>query len=175
MDNKAMENRITIKTIPAHFVYRAEYDQKSIMDFFDMETDENILYDLQELMESENPEVKVPDDGTDYNYWQLPLHENPDGTKHIIYRDMVDRMGQDSPSGAYVFEEVPEATVAELIHTGSYETVEKVYYRVIDWAEQNGYSVAGPGRCSAVNGPWDRDDPEEFVNEIQVPVIKEEI
>ena len=44
---------VTIRKIPAHIVYRAEYDVNSLMDFFNPETDENELYDLQLEMEAE--------------------------------------------------------------------------------------------------------------------------
>ena len=38
---------VTIKKIPAHIVYSAEYDIHDFMDFFDLETEANQLYDLQ--------------------------------------------------------------------------------------------------------------------------------
>ncbi|MDD6190547.1 MAG: GyrI-like domain-containing protein [Firmicutes bacterium] len=169
-----MTKGITIKTIPSCTVYRAEYDFRSISDFFNMETGENILYDLQYMMEADNPDVKVPELGEDYNFFQLPLRKNPDGTKHIIYRDMTIGKGMDSRIGAYRFEIIPEITAATLMHRGPFETVEAAFASVVDWISANGYVVAGPGRCSAIHGPWDRDNPEDFLNEIQVPIKKED-
>ena len=169
-----MTNSITIKTIPSCIVYRAEYDLKSISDFFNMDTGDNMLYDLQYMMESENPGVIVPELGEDYNFFQLPMEENPDGTKHIVYRDMTIGMGVDSSCGAYRFETIPEITAASIFHLGPYETVESAFAYVMDWIFKNGYIAAGPGRCSAIHGPWDRDNPEDYVNEIQVPITKED-
>ncbi len=169
-----MYNSISITVIPSCTVYRAEYDLMSIDDFFNMETGENILYDLQLLVESENPEVSVPELGEDYNFFQLPMRENSDGTKHIIYRDMTIGMGNDSPTGAYFFETVPEVTAAVMLHRGPFESVDDAFAKVSDWISANEYVIAGLGRCSTVHGPWDRDNPEEFVNEIQIPVQKEE-
>ena len=165
-----MSHNISIRKISACTVYRAEYDINGVEDFFNMDTGQNILYDLQYLMESENPDVIVPELGEDYNYFELPMKENPDGTRHIIYWDMTIGKGQDSPSGAYAFENAPEITAAVLVHKGSYDSIDTAFASVYDWIEKNGYTVDGPGRCSAIHGPWDRDDPEEFVNEIQVPV-----
>lgn len=169
-----MTGNITIKTIPSCTVYRAEYDMESIDEFFNMETGENILYDLQMAMEAANPHVTVPELGEDYNFFQLPLGKNPDGTRHIIYRDMTIGRGRDSEDGAYVFETLPEITAAVMPHEGPYETVEEAFAQVLEWIEGNGYIAAGPGRCSAIHGPWDRDNPEKFLNEIQVPVKKED-
>lgn len=169
-----MTGEIRIRTIPSCTVYRAEYDLWSISDFFDMETGENILYELQHLMEAANPQVTVPELGEDYNFFQLPMGDNPDGTKHIIYRDMTIGRGKDSEDGAYVFETVPEITAATMLHEGPYQTVTEAFARVLDWIEAKGFTVAGPGRCSAIHGPWDRSRPAEFLNEIQVPVKKED-
>ena len=63
---------VTIRKIPAHIVYRAEYDVNSLMDFFNPETDENELYDLQLEMEADNPGVTVPEIGEDYNSDETP-------------------------------------------------------------------------------------------------------
>lgn len=163
---------VEIRTIPAHVVYRAEYDVKGVDDFFDPETDRNILYDLQYLMEDENPDVHVPEDGEDYNYFEYPYPENPDGTVHIVYRDMVDVMGKDNADGAYAFEQVPEIEAAVLYHVGRFDSVGDGFARVYDWIEANGYEIAGPGRVSAIHGPWDRENPDEYANECQVPVRK---
>jgi hypothetical protein len=47
--------------------------------FFDFETGKNILYDLQYLMQNENPDVIVPEvNKGDYNFFEYPLEENPD-------------------------------------------------------------------------------------------------
>lgn len=165
-----MSHNISIRKISACTVYRAEYDINGVEDFFNMDTGENMLYDLQYLMEAENPNVIVPELGDDYNYFEYPMEENQDGTRHIIYRDMTIGRGHDSPSGAYVFESAPEICAAVLLHKGPFNSIGTAFASVYDWIEKNGYTVDGPGRCSAIHGPWDRDDPEEFVNEIQVPV-----
>ncbi|MGN0702024.1 MAG: GyrI-like domain-containing protein [Lentihominibacter sp.] len=169
-----MTDFIEIKTIPSCTVYRAEYDLNSISDFFNTETGENMLYDLQYMVEADNPDVKVPELGEDYNFFQLPLGQNSDGTKHIIYRDMTIGEGRNSKIGAYIFENIPEITAAAVMHYGPFETVEDAFAEVLDWITSKGYAVDGPGRCSAIHGPWDRENPEEYLNEIQVPIKKED-
>lgn len=161
---------ITVKKIPSHVVYKAEYDIRGISDFFNLETGENYLYDLQYLMEAENPAVNVPDFDNDYNYFEYPYGRNGDGTIHVVYRDMVDRMGRDNAKGSYVFEEMPEIKAAVLEHTGSFDSVGEGFEKVYEWIRENGYEIAGKGRISAIHGPWDRDNENEYVNECQVPV-----
>ena len=161
---------ITIRKIPSCIVYTAEYDVPGVDSFFDEETGDNALYDLQYLMEAENPDVHVPDIPDDYNFFFYPLEKNPDGTIHVIYCDMVDKAGTDSPSGAYRFTEIPEIQAAVLMHKGAFDTIDKGFALVQQWVKDNGYEICGPGRISAVHGPWDREDPNEYVNELQIPV-----
>lgn len=160
---------IIIKKIPAHAVYTAEYDVDSLNDFFNPETGENILYDLQYLMEDENPDVHVPEDGEDYNYFEFPFPASGD-KKHVVYHDMVDKTGKDNPDGKYYFQEVPEITAATLMYQGPYDTIGEGFDQVFKWIEENGYCQDGVARASAVNGPWDRDDENDYVTECQVPV-----
>ena len=165
-------NKIEIRTIPAHIVYTAEYDQNGIGDFFDPAEDKNLLYDLQYLMEDENHDVKVPDLGDDYNYFEYPLGDNEDGSKHIIYHDMVDKKGRDNADGIYRFEEMPEVRAAVMEYMGYYDTLDKGFEILYKWIEENGYIVAGKCRISAINGSWDTENPDEYVNELQVPICK---
>ena len=163
---------VTIRKIPAHVVYTAEYDVNSFMDFFDPETDSNRLYDLQLEMEADNPGVTVPEIGEDYNYFDYPINRSADGLMHVVYSDMVDVAGQDSPAGSYRFAEVPEVTAACYMHQGAFDTFEEGFAVVLDWIRANGYETEGKGRLSAINGPWDRDSEDDYVNECQI-IIKE--
>ena len=167
MKNNIM-NEIQIKTIPAHAVYSAEYDIKSFMDFFDPETDGNQLYDLQFEMEADNPDVHVPEIGEDYNYFEYPVRRNEDGTIHVIYCDLVDKVGKDSPAGSYRFREIPEVKAACYMHQGPFDSFEDGFAVVLDWIRANGYETDGIGRLSAIHGPWDRDSEDEYVNECQI-------
>ena len=162
---------ITVKKIPAHTVYRAEYDVSSFMDFFDSETDGNILYDLQFEMEEDNPNVNVPEMGDDYNYFDYPVKGNADGTMHVVYNDMVDKAGKDSPKGSYRFASVPEVTAVCMEQKGPLDTFEEGFQNVLEWIRANGYETEGKGRISAIHGPWDRDNEDDYVNECQI-IIK---
>ncbi|HRX43516.1 MAG TPA: GyrI-like domain-containing protein [Clostridia bacterium] len=162
---------ISTRKIPECTVYTAEFDVSDMNSFFDFETGINILYDLQYLMQEENPDVFVPEANQgDYNFFEYPMEDNPDGTKHFIYHDMVFSAGKDSPKGTYRFEQMPEINAAVMMCQGPYENIHKGFKVVYDWIEKNGHVIEGPGRISAVHGPWDRDDPEEFVMELQVPI-----
>lgn len=163
---------IKIQTIPACVAYSAEYDVPGVGSFFNPETDENILYDLQYEMEADNPDVHVPDMGDDYNFFEYPMEDNGDGTVHIRYFDMVDVKGTDSKTGSYRFCDVPEIEAATMMHKGRFDTFDEGFAILYNWIDANGYKIAGKARVSAINGPWDTKNPDDYVNELQVPVIK---
>lgn len=84
-------SKFEIRTIPGHISYMAEYDIDSYYEFFDFETGDNQLQDLEKLMHLENPDVTVPEMPDDYNYFTQPMATIPEGKMHIKYYDMVDK------------------------------------------------------------------------------------
>ena len=43
--------------------------------------------------------------------------------------------------------------------------------RVYKWIEDNGYLAAASPRESYIDGIWNKQDPEDWLTELQVPVI----
>ena len=161
---------IKIKVIPEHIVYSKEYEIRDYNDFFNEDTGENILANLEELMHSQNPQVHVPQMPDDYNYITHAAGEIPGQNMKVIYSDMVDVKGTDTPE--YRFRQVPEITAAVMLHQGPYETIGETYRKLYDWIKANGYQVAGGGRSSTINGPWNRGSREDYLTEVQIPVTK---
>lgn len=157
-----------IKRIPEHIAYTAEYDVETYNDFFNEETGENILADLDEQMHAENPGVFVPEIPDDYNYFTHEAGKPVESPMHIKYYDMVNKAGRDTES--YRFVTVPEVKAAVMMHEGPYEKVGETYQLLYQWIAENGYMVAGEGRSSCIHGPWDRDDRNEYLIEVQIPI-----
>lgn len=65
-------------------------------------------------------------------------------------------------------EGVPVA--ACIIHKGPYNTIGMSYSAVNRWIEENGYEIVGQPRESYLDGIWNKENPEEWLTEIQVPV-----
>lgn len=57
-------------------------------------------------------------------------------------------------------------------HNGPYSTLGKSYAEIFKWIEKNGYKVSDNPRESYIDGCWNKDDPSEWLTEIQVPVTK---
>lgn len=69
-----------------------------------------------------------------------------------------------------VFPEIPEA--ACIFHKGTYDTFHRSYVRLLDFIEENGYEICGNIRESYIDGVWNKDTPQEWLSEIQIPVRK---
>ena len=67
-------------------------------------------------------------------------------------------------------EAVPTAAV--IMHKGGYDSLRKTYSEILTWIEANGYDVIDKARESYIDGIWNRENPEDWRTEIQIPVRK---
>jgi len=61
-------------------------------------------------------------------------------------------------------------TAACVIHQGPYSTIGMAYGAVMKWIEANGYEIIGLPRESYIDGIWNKENPDEWLTEIQIPV-----
>ena len=68
-------------------------------------------------------------------------------------------------------ETLPAATMACVVHHGSFAEFQRAYQALLSWIEANGYQIVGPNR--EIYLQYERDgDPADYVTEIQFPVEK---
>ena len=60
-------------------------------------------------------------------------------------------------------------TAACVIHKGPYSTIGMAYGVVMKWIEENGYEIIGLPRESYIDGIGNKENPEEWLTEIQIP------
>lgn len=65
---------------------------------------------------------------------------------------------------------VKEAAV--IMHHGGYDSLGKSYSLLMTWIDENGYEISDNPRESYIDGIWNRDNPEDWRTEIQIPVRK---
>ena len=70
------------------------------------------------------------------------------------------------------FQVLPETDAACIFHKGSYDSFYKSYAVILDYIEENGYEICGSIRESYIDGVWNKDNEEEWLSEIQIPVRK---
>jgi predicted transcriptional regulator YdeE len=62
------------------------------------------------------------------------------------------------------------ATVASVVHQGSYDRISDAYRALMGWTQANGYRAGGPNREIYLQGFESGPDPSHFVTELQLPV-----
>ena len=65
---------------------------------------------------------------------------------------------------------VPAAAV--IMHKGGYDSLRESYSGIMAWIEDNGYEVTDNPRESYIDGIWNRENPDDWRTEIQIPVRK---
>ncbi len=58
-----------------------------------------------------------------------------------------------------------------ILHKGPYSTLKESYNEIYSWISKKGYEVADNPRESFIDGIWNKDDPNDWLTEIQVPII----
>ena len=43
---------------------------------------------------------------------------------------------------------------------------------IMDWVEKNDYKISESPRESYIDGIWNKEDPKEWLTEIQIPIVK---
>ncbi len=74
-------------------------------------------------------------------------------------------------SSVIYFKEFPEVEAACIYHKGSYDNFPKTYAVLLRYIEEHGYTICGGIRESYIDGVWNRDSEEEWLSEIQIPVV----
>ena len=74
--------------------------------------------------------------------------------------------------GDLKFKTLPEIRAACVFHKGSYRTFPASYELVLRYIEGNGYEIAGEIRESYIDGVWNKEEEDQWLSEIQVPIRK---
>lgn len=77
--------------------------------------------------------------------------------------------------GSLRFRTIPETRAACIYHKGSYRDFPKTYEVILRYIEENGYEICGNIRESYIDGVWNKDSEDEWLSEIQIPVVKKSV
>lgn len=71
------------------------------------------------------------------------------------------------------FKKLNPIKTACVYHKGSYSTIGQAYEFIIKWVEENGYKIAEPIRKCYIDGVWNKENEQDYLTEIEVPITKE--
>lgn len=71
-----------------------------------------------------------------------------------------------------IFKKIESVQAVTVLHKGSYNTIGDAYAYVFKWIEANEYTSTGHPRESYIDGIWNKDNENDWLTELQVPVQK---
>ncbi|MGN0312910.1 MAG: MerR family transcriptional regulator [Lachnospiraceae bacterium] len=160
LEDKDMKYQVIEKEIPATIVYYAETRLQRIED--KMQFIPEVGAECMKL----NPGLKCAE--PPYEFCEYLDDEFKDEEVMIRHCEAVVEFGRENDR--IKFKELPAAKVLSIFHKGSYEQLGEAYAFIMKYAEENGYKVAGRARESYIDGIWNKESPEDWLTEIQLPI-----
>ncbi|MGN1343253.1 MAG: GyrI-like domain-containing protein [Traorella sp.] len=69
------------------------------------------------------------------------------------------------------FKTLPKTKVLSIYHKGAYEQLGDAYSYIMNYAQKNGYQINGLARECYIDGIWNKENEEEWLTEIQLPIL----
>ena len=160
LEDKNMKYQVTEKVIPEKTVYTAETVLKSYSDI--MQWIPAVGQACLEL----NPGLRCAE--PPYEFCEFLDCEYRETDIRVRHTEAVTAFGKESEE--IKFGTLPEAKVLSIFHKGAYEKITEAYAFIVRYAEENGYTVAGVPRECYIDGIWNKENVEDWLTEIQLPV-----
>lgn len=160
LEENEMKYQVTVKDIKPCTVFYAETVMKDFseaMQFIPM---------VGEECAKLNPDFKC--DEFCYSFCEYLDDEYRDHDIRIRYNEEVERKGNESD--LIKFRDIPGTKVLSVYHKGPYDTLGEAYSFIFKYAEDNGYKVAGHVRECYIDGIWNKESPDEWLTEVQLPI-----
>lgn len=156
---ETMNQDVIIKALPEVTVASKRVIVQSYDDFF------QVVPAMGEVMKKQGARCAIPE--YCFSIFHDGTYKESDIDVEIC--EAVIEASQDSDGVAYKeIAAVPQA--ACLLHKGPYSTIGNTYAKAMRWIQDNGYEMSDNPRESYLDGIWNKEDPAEWLTEIQVPV-----
>ena len=157
-----MKNEIFIKEIPSYIIY---YRDGIISDF--SKISEFALQSGTECYKA-NPNLKCI--SPNYCYISYLDGEYKEKDIKIRYAEAVEKFGKETENVKFMKSE--PITAICIYHKGAYENLRDSYNIILKYIEDNNYEITDNVRECYIDGCWNKNNVEEYLTEIQFPVIK---
>lgn len=157
-----MDYQASIKKLPEYTVYSVRKVIKGYDEYF------QLMPSIGHKMASKYPNLKCTT--PEYCFVKYLDGEYKEKDISIEFCEAVERLEDDFED--IVFKKIPAVTVVSVMHKGPYSTISKAYSYIMKWIEDNGYTIMDYPRESYIDGIWNKENDEEWLTEIQVPIKK---
>ena len=160
LEENDMKYQVVVKEIPECIVY---YEEKKLAKYSDIM---GFIPESGAECLRLNPGIKcaVPE----YEFVEYLDGEYRETDITVRHNQAVTEAGVENER--IKFRTVPAAKVLSIMHKGAYEQFGEAYAVIYKYAEDNGYTVTGNSRECYIDGIWNKENPEDWLTEIQLPV-----
>lgn len=160
LEEKEMKYQVSVKEIPEMIVYTAE----TVLEKYG---------DAMQWIPSVGAECLALNPGLQcaqppYEFCEYPDGEYKESNVKIRHNEAVTAFGRESDS--IKFRTLPAVKVLSIYHKGSYDSIGEAYAFIAEYAEKNGYEIAGLARESYIDGIWNKESVSEWLTEVQLPI-----
>jgi effector-binding domain-containing protein len=161
-EGQKMKYQAVIKEIPSYTVFSAK---RTIPNYAALA---QIMPEIGETVGRANPGLKCVEPDYCFNVYLDGEYRESDINVEIC--QAVESRGVDGDG--IIFKEIPAVTVVSVLHRGAYDNLGEAYAYAMQWVEQNGYQIIDNVRESYIDGIWNKENVDDWLTEIQVPVKK---
>ena len=162
LEENNMNNEIFVKEIPSYIIY---YCDGMITDF--SKIPEFVLQAGAECKEA-NPNLKCV--SPSYCYINYLDGEYKEKDIKIRYAEAVTNFGKETDNVKFMKTDAVNAVC--IYHKGKYDTLRDSYNIILKYIEENNYEIVDYIRECYIDGCWNKDNEDDYLTEIQVPVSK---
>lgn len=157
-----MNYNAVVKELPECIVY----SRRTIIPSYDVYFE--LIPEIGEEVRRTNPNIKcaVPE----YSFVIYHDGEYKEKDIDIEYCEAVTEFGIDTEN--IKFKKIPSVTAVTVMHKGPYKTLGNAYSYIFKWIEENGYTMIDKPRESYIDGIWNKESEEDWLTEVQIPVMK---
>ena len=160
LEEKEMKYQVTLKEIPEMIVYSSETVLTRYEDAM------RWIPSVGEECLRLNPGIKCAE--PPYEFCEYLDGEYKDTNIRVRHNEAVTTFGKENEH--IKFRILPAAKVLSIYHKGAYDTIGEAYAFIVEYAEKNGYEIAGLARESYIDGIWNKESVSDWLTEVQLPI-----
>lgn len=161
-DENFMSYTATIKNLPECIVYSKKMTLPNYDAYFD------VIPAIRKKVAEKYPHLKCTVPGYCFTIYLDGEYREQD--INIEFCEAVNEMKEDFED--IHFKKMPSIPALSVIHKGAYANLSNAYAYAFKWIEDNGYSAVDSPRESYIDGIWNKDSVDDWLTELQIPVIK---
>ncbi len=160
MEDSEMKYQAVMKEIDECIVYSEERVLERYSDVTTL-----VLESAQECLRLD-PRIECTK--PDYGFCEYLDGEHKETNMRVRYSQAVTKMGVGNER--INFRVLPATKAICIYHKGAYDRLGEAYAYIYRYAAENGYQVAGFHRECYIDGIWNKENVEDWLTEIQLPV-----